>query len=354
MRALVFALLWLLMIPAAHAQNEDQAAIDFTTDTKPADFCKAVDHALLNGYFDELDATAKIALTLKNRLRGGETELAIFYRGLTEIDCVWDNVCAADPDVDRRLQRLQEWRDEEPGMATPKVALMRFWHVAAWAARGCGYANTVTPEQWDQFGQRLHTEMGYARQIKPEDDPEATRMLLELAQDVNVPRAQLDAIFAAGRKHFPTYFGIYSEYANLIQQKWSGRTDLAAPYLRSLLNDPDTDTGEVAYSFAAGTLLYATEGDNIYNNVTGLDWPTVRRAYATRERLYGLGPTEWALLCYFATVAGDREAARDAFHQVVGQLNYWPKVGAHDFYLYVLPWIMARNDGPTDGPSHGR
>jgi len=354
MKALIAILVMLMLAPLAQAQDEDQAAIDFTADTKPAEFCKAVDHALLNGYLDELNATAKIALTLKNRLRGGETELQVFYRGLAQSDCLYDNLCTVGQDYDLRLQRLQEWREHEPGSIVPLVALMRFWHMAAWAARGCGFIKDVTQAQLQQFGQRLGTEMSYARQIKPEDDPEATVLLLELARDVNLPRAQIDAIFAAGRKRFPTYFSIYAIYANMIEEKWSGRRDLAVPYLRSLLNDPDKDTGEVAYSFSSVILLYATEGDDVYNDVTGLDWPTVRHAFATRERVYGLTPRDWIAVCYFAAVAGDRDAARDAFSHIAGEMSYWPKRGSQDFYLYVLPWIMARNDGPTDGPSHGR
>jgi hypothetical protein len=354
MKAVFLALFTLLMAPLAYAQDEDQAAIEFNSDTKPADFCKAVDHALLDGYFDELDATAKIALTLNHRLPGGEPELQVFYRGLAQADCVWDSICATDPDFDHRQQRLQEWRDHEPGVTTPVVALIRFWQVAAWTARGCGYANEVTPAKWAAFGQRLTVAAGYARQIKPEDDPEATRLLLELARDFNLPRQQLDAIFAAGRKNFPTYFGIYREYANLVQEKWSGRRDLNAPFMRSLLTDPGGDAGEVAYAFAATEMFYAVDGDDIYNTATGLDWPTLKRAYATRARLYGLGSEAWTTLCYFASVAGDRDAARDAFRHAAGQLSYFPKQGSHDFYLNVLPWIMARDDGPTDGPSHGR
>lgn len=352
MRATILILFLLMLGTLAHAQGEDQAAIDFDTDTKPAEFCKAVDHALLNGYLDELNATAKIALTLKHRLRGGESELEIFYRGLAQADCLYDNLCAVDENFDLRLRRLQEWQEHEPGSIAPLVALMRFWHVAAWAARGCGFIKDVTPAQLQEFGERLGTEMGYARQIKPEDDPEATRLLLELGRDVNLPRPQVDAIFAAGRKHFPTYFPIYTTYANMVQEKWSGRRDLAVPYLRSLLSDPDRDTGEVAYSFSSVILLYATEDDDVYNAVTGLDWPTVRHAFATRERVYGLAPRDWIAVCYFAAVAGDRAAARDAFAHFAGQMTYWPKRGSHDFYLYVLPWIMARNNGPTDGPSH--
>jgi hypothetical protein len=351
------ALLMLLMLLAAslaYAQDEDPAAIPFSIDTKPADFCKSVDHALLDGYYDELDATAKISRTLTHRLRGGTPELELFYRGLAQIECVGNNVCAEDPDFDRRQERLKEWHDAEPASLFPVVALMRFWQVAAWNARGCGFAKDVTPTKWKAFGERLTIAMGYARQIKAEDDPEAMRLMIELARDFNVPRTQVDQIFDAARKRYPSYFAIYTEYGNLVQQKWSGRTDLALPYLRSLMRDPGGDTGEVAYSFAATLLMYATEGDAVYNDTTGLDWPTVRRAFATRERLYGLGPWEWTNLCYLAWAAGDRDAARDAFQHVIGQMTYWPKGGLGAFYLKVLPWIMAMDAGPTDGPSHLR
>ena len=207
---------------------------------------------------------------------------------------------------------------------------------------------------WQLFGERSKIAAHYARGLKPEDDPEATRLLLELARDFGAPPQQIDAIFAVGRDRFPTYFALYGTYANMIEAKWSGRSDLAAPYLRSLLTNPGGETGDVAYSFAAATLLYASEGDDVYNATTGLDWPTVQRAFATRARLYGLHPWSWITLCYLATVADDRDAARDAFRKLGGPVTFWPKHGTGEFYLRVLPWLMVRDDGPTEGPAQRR
>lgn len=349
MRLRLFMLAAGLLIAAAAAQA-DTAPIAFGADVGLAKFCKAVERTLLDGDFDRLDATGRTAHDLTHRLPGGTTELELFYRGLAQSDCFDYDHCQKDDVFDRRRQQLEAWRDRAPADETPRVALLRFWHIAAWAARGCGFANTVTPAGWRLFGERLKIDAGYARDLRPEDDPEATRILLELARDFGAPGAQIEGIYKVGRTRFPTYFPLYDTFANMIEAKWSGRSDLATPYMRSLLIDPGGETGDVAYSVAASTLIWATEGDQVFNPVTGIDWPTAQRAFATRARVYGLTPRDWMMLCYLATAAGDRDAARAAFKAIQGPVDYWPKHGYGYFYIEILPWIMARDTGPSGGP----
>jgi hypothetical protein len=346
MRGTVLGFL-LLLTGAAAAWSDDAATIPYAG--TPAEFCLAVRQVLVDGGYDRLEATAKQARDLTHRFPGGQTELEVFYNGLGDRDCAWGSSCGTDETFDARKQHLQEWLDRKSDPTTATVGLIRFWFEAAWAGRGCGFANQVTRDQWKLFTERLNIAAGYARQIDPDADPEVGYLLLLMARDFNLPRAQLDAVFNGARRRFPTFFSYYREYASMMLPKWSGRPEALPGYVRSLLRDPGGEAGEVAYAIVADRLVREMETAQIHAGQSGLDWDTVRRAYATRDRLYGTGPRQWTALCYLATLAGDRDAAREAFRHVAGQLEYWPQQGRGYFYLQILPWIMARDDGPGDG-----
>jgi hypothetical protein len=69
--------------------------------------------------------------------------------------------------------------------------------------------------------------------------------------------------------------------------------------------------------------------------------------------LYGLSPEGWDVLCYLAVVAADRVSAREAFRHAALNLSGWPGwPGGHlnQFYLQVLPWIMAPADDSSESP----
>ncbi|HVZ00421.1 MAG TPA: hypothetical protein VHA35_13000 [Dongiaceae bacterium] len=337
---------------ATDARAELTSPVAFSRDGVPADFCKVVRQDLLDGEFTQLEATHKAAQSLEARFTGGQPELEVFYDALTKSSCTgfFATSCSDDPSFDSRKQRLQEWLDRKSDPSTANLALARFWWDAAWAARGCGFANQVTSQQWQGFFERLKLAAGYAHQIDAQSDAEAGHLLLALARDFNLPRDQIDAVFQQARRRFPTYFLTYQEYGTITLEKWSGRTDLTAPYVQSLATDPGGDTGEVAYSILAELLLYEFKADRLYGADAGFAWPKVKQAFAAREKLYGLGARDWTALCYLAYVAQDRAAARDALRQLDGKVQFWPFTGTGDFYLHVLPWIMSDEDAPASQP----
>jgi hypothetical protein len=329
-------------ISEAHAKLTSPIA--FFHDAKPADFCQVVRQDLLDGEFTQLEATHKAAQSLEARFDGGQTELEVFYDGLSANSC--DPSCDADATLDTRGRRLHEWLDRKSDPATANLAVTRYWWQAAWTGRGCGYADEVTSPQWQLFKDRLKVAAGYARQIDVRSDPEAGHLMLVLARDFNLPRDQIDTVFLDVRKRYPTYFPIYKDYASMTLQKWSGRTDLTAPYVRSLTVDPGGDTGEVAYSIVAGRLAFEIDPNQLYTADTGFDWAKVRHAFATRERLYGLSAGDWTLLCYLAVAAQDRDAAQDALKHLDGEVAFWPRGVRSDFYRQVLPWIRGDSGQP--------
>jgi hypothetical protein len=314
--------------------------IPFNRDADPMAFCRSVQYAVATEQFASLEATAKAARSLQDWFPGGETELHAFYVAFRAEQCGPENGTESDAAA-ARIQHLEHWLARKSDPLTASIALAETWEDYAWIGRGRDFANTVSQDQWRVFGQRARTAAGYMKTLDPSRDPQAYLVLLDLARDFNVPRPQIDALFAAARKAFPTYIHYYSTYANLLEPKWFGRPGDLARYIRSLLADPGGDAGAVAYSRAAEYLVWdLPPAVDVYADL-GLDWKDVQHAFAVREQRYGLNQYGRIVLCYFAFAAGDRGAARAAFRGIT-HLNSWPNGGMHDFYLTALPWIMAK------------
>lgn len=331
-------------IAISGARAEFTSPIAFSRDGSPADFCKVVRQDLLDGEFTQLEATHKAAQSLDARFVGGQPELEVFYDALSAKSCT--PTCDDDATLDSRGRRLHEWLDRKSDPATANLALARYWWEAAWTGRGCGYASEVTPEGWQVFADRLKVAVGYAHHINAQSDAEAGHLMMVLTRDFNLPREQIDTVFVQARKRYPTYFLTYKDYGSMTLQKWSGRTDLTAPYVKSLADDPGGETGEIAYSIVAERLAFEVDADRLYTADAGFEWPKVKQAFATREKLYGLNAQDWTVLCYLAVAAQDRDAAQDALKHLDGEVSFWPHGVRNDFYHQVLPWIQGDNIQP--------
>jgi hypothetical protein len=92
--------------------------------------------------FAELDQMADAARSSKARFPGGGWKLSRFYEAVKpngggyQTDADWKN----------HIELLQRWTAARPQSATARVALAEAYLRYAWAARGAGYANTVTDQ----------------------------------------------------------------------------------------------------------------------------------------------------------------------------------------------------------------
>ena len=104
-----------------------------------------------NRSWTELDALANRLRTERLRFQGGGWQLHVLYTILSttstreETDAAWEAQIAA----------LEEWIRQSPSSPTPRVALADTYENFAWKARGGDFADTVTPEGWKLFGERM-------------------------------------------------------------------------------------------------------------------------------------------------------------------------------------------------------
>jgi hypothetical protein len=329
------------LLDANGAVAGDPAPIKLDPAADPAEFCRAVQAAFTREDFGALEATAERARALTTHFPGGKAELEVFYDSFSKESCTQYYDSLSETAGKSRVALVERWLGEKPDSLTARIASAIVWEQFSWTSRGNGYANTVSQAQWAVFSDRVKTAAQFMRNVDPTRDAHAYLVLLDLARDFNLPRPQIDTVFRQAHDRFPTYLAYYTTYAVLILPKWFGAPGDMADYTHSLLGDPGGDDGAMAYSRVAERLSWEADIADIYR-YAGLNWADVQRGFALRESKYGLDKYAWISLCYFAALAGDRGAAREAFRHV-SRLEDWPKGGRHDFYLYVLPWIMQRD-----------
>ena len=97
----------------------------------------------------------------------------------------------------------------------------------AWAARGYGFANTVSPEAMKLFGERLaiaENALTNAWQLNPEDSRIADKMLeVELGQGEG--RDRLELWFGRAMALNPNDYAACSTKLNYLEPKWYGSTE---------------------------------------------------------------------------------------------------------------------------------
>jgi hypothetical protein len=319
----------------------DPGPIKLDPGADPAEFCRAVQAAFTHEDFDALEATAGRARSLATHFPGGKAELQVFYEAFSKEACTQYYDSLSETAGQARVELVGRWLGQKPDSPTARIASATVWEQYAWTGRGTGYSNQVSQVQWEVFADRVKRAAQFMHNVDPARDAQAYLVLLDLARDFSLPRPQIDAVFREAHTRFPTYLAYYAAYANMILPKWFGAPGDMAEYTKSLLADPGGDDGAMAYSRVAERLSWGGELADIYRDA-GLTWPDVQHGFALRESRYGLDKYAWISLCYFAALAGDRSAARDAFRHV-SHLEEWPKGGRHDFYLYVLPWLMQRD-----------
>ena len=323
------------------AADDDAALIHFDATTDSREYCRMVLNALTREDFGILEATAARGRSLENRFPGSKTELQVFYQSFVKDSCGQRYVGLTEEVGKARIALAQRWREEMPDSLTAKVASARLWQQYAWVGRGGGFANEVSPAEWETFSDRLKQSADLMRTVDPDRDPEAYLLLLNLSRDFSLPLPQIDAIFQRAHQRFPTYLAYYADYASLLLPEWFGQPGDLADYMKSLLGDPGGDLGAIAYARAAERLAWDMGSSTIYRDA-GMTWDDVRHGFALRESRDGLDKSGWITLCYYAVMAGDRDAARAAYSHV-SEIDEWPVGGTQQFFLEVLPWIMARD-----------
>lgn len=261
---------------------------------------------LLRGDYDQIDRLATKYRSEKTRLPGGGWKLSHLYEGLNA------------PDRFRpedHIARLNVWIAARPQSITPRVALAGVYLKYAWAARGSGWADSVTPEGWRLFAERAAQAkhvLDDAANLKPMCPEWFSKMQnVALAQHWDNDRAA--ALYAHAAKFEPDYIYFYKSYALYLLPKWEGRQGDVAAFAKKSADTLGGEKGDFIYFQISMVVL----GDESGKDGAGFDWARVQSGYEAQRDLYERNTNfDTNHLALAAWRFHDRTIAQQAFAQI--------------------------------------
>jgi hypothetical protein len=304
----------LLTLPPALAADElatPGAAADGLdlSDTDQREFRVSVLGLFNSGRYADLNALAQQLQQQRSRFRGGAWRLHVFFGTLSSPGAE----TATDADWKAQITRLEKWTQISPASATPRIALAQTYLRFAWKARGHGFANTVTPEAWALFKDRVQLARTTLEQSAAlaESSPHWYLQMQNVALDQQWDRAAFDALAERALAHEPGYYYFATSESNYLLPKWYGKPGDTERYAAEVADRLGGDEGDALYFQIAATI-------NCCNRTQApvLSWPRVQRGFAAIESLYKSTNRERNVMAYLAVHGGDTATAQQLFARI--------------------------------------
>ena len=263
----------------------------------------------VNRQYGQIDAIAQQLRSQRLRFRGGAWQVNVVYGAIhspgsmTETDAAWQALIA----------KLHSWIAADPGSPTPRIALAQAYLTFAWKARGNGFANTVTPQGWALFGQRVQsarTTLEEAQSLSA-NCPEWYRAMQTVALAQGWPRQQVDALVQAATPRDPGYYYFARAEANYLLPKWYGKPGDTEKYAAQVADALGGREGDALY-FLIAAHINCCKGVQ----AQAMDEARIQRGFAALDQLYGSTSRERNQAAFLAVRAGDTAAAQILFAQI--------------------------------------
>lgn len=162
-------------------------------------------------------------------------------------------------DEKSRQSALERWHQKQPESVAARLA--RVWQLieAAWAARGSGFAATVSQEGWNQFYRLL----GEAREIllpmmENKDVPlEAYFQLLVIAKGEQWEETAVVPFVDELLQREPAYVRAHVARVEMLMPRWGGEVPDSEAYARRVADKIGGENGNILYArLASGLQCY--------------------------------------------------------------------------------------------------
>jgi hypothetical protein len=259
--------------------------------------------------YGQIDALAQQLRSQRVRFRGGAWQLTVLYGAIRSPG----SMTATDADWQALIAKLQGWIASDQGAPTPRIALAQAYLTFAWKARGNGFANTVTPQGWALFSERVQsarTALEDARGVSV-NCPEWYRAMQTVALAQGWPGKQVDLLAQAAMAHDPEYYYFALAEANYLLPKWYGKPGDTEAYAAQVADAVGGREGDALYFLVASRLNCCKRAQ-----AAGMDEARVQRGFAALDQMYGSTNRERNEAAFLALRAGDTTAAQALFARI--------------------------------------
>jgi hypothetical protein len=261
------------------------------------------------GRYADLNSLAEQLQQQRSRFAGGAWRLHIFFGALstpgaeTATDAAWQ----------AQIAKLERWAASSPDSATPQIALAQAWLRFAWKARGHGNSNTVTPEGWSLFADRVLSARATLDRSAAlgQSSPHWYLVMQGVATTQQWSRAEFDALAARALSQEPGYYYFAVSESNYLLPKWYGKVGDTERYATEVADRIGGDEGDAVYFQIAAAINCCKR-----TQAPDLSWVRVQRGYAAVDSLYGATNHERNVMAYLALSNGDDATAQRLFARI--------------------------------------
>ncbi len=225
--------------------------------------------------FKELEETAAKLRKQPDANTEGYWQLDHFYTALET------NRSANDKVYQDNIALLNEWLKEIPDSATARCILAQLYIDYAWAARGSGYANTVSDDAWKLFRERIElarATLDADPKIK-EQCPHSFSIYGTISMAQGWERPEHEKLLAECHKIWPTYAALDLKNCYIMLPRWCGKDHDWEYFARDRANEVSGKDGDKLY---ARMVWYMEDGnffDNLFKESPNIDWTRVKRGF---------------------------------------------------------------------------
>jgi len=278
--------------------------------------------------FVTLEKNANGARQNRERLVGGYWKLETIYKGLENPNFKQNS---ADTEWQILLANLEAWKETMPTSVTARVALANAWISYAGEARGDGFANTVSDENWKLFFQRLSyalTELNGAKDLTPKC-PEWYVAMLDIALGQSWERQRYDKVFEEGFGLEPTYYPLQREKIIYLLPQWNGKEGEISDFIEQNSGRIQGEEGDIMRYLLTTTMQPMFKGD-IFRRIK-IPWPKLKIGYELLKKTYSVDSYRKNQFAYLAMYGQDVESAYSTVEEIgdIGDPEVW---STQDFY----------------------
>lgn len=289
--------------PAAMPDSPD------LSDTDVRDFRVSVLGLFNSRRYNDLDALAQQLQQQRSRFRGGAWRLHVFFGTLSSPG----SATATDAAWKAHIAKLELWAQSSPTSPTPRIAVAQTYLRFAWKARGHGYSNTVTPEAWALFKDRVQAARSTLEQsaVLAENSPHWYLEMQGVALDQQWQRVEFDALAERALAHEPGYQYFALSESNYLLPKWYGKSGDTEQYAAEVADRIGGAEGDAVYFQIAAAINCCKR-----TQAPALSWPRVQRGFAAIESLYGSTNHQLNVMAFLALHGGDPSTAQELFARI--------------------------------------
>lgn len=273
--------------------------------------------------FNAIEKASNQARSKKQRLAGGYWKIDSIYEGVSNIYADYPKQEVTEEMWKNHIAILRKWKEQFPKSVTARIALAKAYVGYGWFARGNGYINTVSKENYIVFHERLdmaQTELLEAFDLDVKC-PRWYREMLFLGMVNGWSPDEFNQLFEDAIKFEPNYLQYYLVKSSSLAPKWNGNPKDWQNYIDELpgkLATIKTDEADIIYFVVIANKMSDTASPINYANLSA---DRINKGFADLEKKFGEDNLRLNQFASLACFIQDFAAARKAFERIGDDWN---------------------------------